>query len=78
MELRGTVVRRPFGVGTKSEHQAVMLATDRGTFRLRRAGGNPFHDPELERLVGTGIVCQGAVHNDTVLMTSWAADPDRG
>jgi hypothetical protein len=71
MQLRGNVVRRPFGRGSKSEHEAVLLATDKGTYRLRRAGGNPFRDEELEKLVGHEIVCEGVIHQDTVLMDSW-------
>ena len=71
MELRGSVIRRRFGTGTKSEHEAVMLATGQGTYRLRRRGGNPFQDPELDQLVGHEITCQATVHRDTVLMDSW-------
>jgi hypothetical protein len=52
MQIQGRVVRRPFGTGTKSEHEGLMLETDGGTYRLRRVGGNPFHDPELDLLVG--------------------------
>lgn len=71
MELRGKVVRQRYGAGSKSEHEAVMLATEGTTYRLRRKGGNPFKDPELDRLIGQEIVCQGTVHKDTVLMDSW-------
>lgn len=73
MQLRGKVVRQLFGRGTKSEHDAVMLATPQGTYRLRRVGGNPFSDPELDQLVGREIVCQGQIHQGTVLMSSWDA-----
>lgn len=69
--MRGRVVRKRFGKGSKSEHDAVMLVTDRGEFRLRRVEGNPFHDPELDPLVGEEIVGQGTIHNDTFLLTSW-------
>jgi hypothetical protein len=71
MEFRGKVVKRPYGVGTKSAHDAVLLDTAEGTFRLRRAGGNPFVDPELDRLVGHDVVCQGTLHQGTVIMQSW-------
>jgi hypothetical protein len=59
--VRGTVTRRPYAVGSKSEHEAVMLVTDEGEFRLQRKGGNPFADPELERLVGKRIEAEGVV-----------------
>jgi hypothetical protein len=71
MELRGLVVKALHGQGTKSEHEAVLLDTGAGTYRLRRAGGNPFADPELDRLVGQQIVCTGTVHQGTVIMSDW-------
>ena len=48
-----------------------MLETENGTYRLRRADGNPFRDPALDALVGSEIVCDGQVHQGTVIMTSW-------
>jgi hypothetical protein len=48
-----------------------MLETDGGTYRLRRVGGNPFSDPELDQLVGQDITVQGAIHQGMVLMSSW-------
>ncbi len=51
----GSVVKRPFGVGSKSEHEAIFLATKEGDYVLRRQGGNAFFDPELEKLVGKKI-----------------------
>ncbi len=59
--MRGTVTRRPYAMGSKSEHEAVMLVTDDGEFRLRRKGGNPFSDPSLDRLVGKHIEAEGVV-----------------
>jgi hypothetical protein len=52
-----------------------MLATDEGTYRLRRMGGHPFRDPELDGLVGRQIVCDGVLHQGTVLMTAWDEPP---
>jgi len=65
------VVHKRFGVGSKSEHQAVALLTSEGPLKLRRAGGNPFQDPELEKLVGREIVAEGEIHQEQLLMTRW-------
>lgn len=59
--VKGTVARRPYAVGSKSEHEAVVLITDEGEFRLQRKGGNPFHDPSLEKLIGKEIEAEGLV-----------------
>ena len=73
MELKGKVIRRPFGQGSKSAHDAVMLSTPDGTYRLRRMEGNPFSDPELDKLVGQDIVADGVLHEGTMIMKSWEA-----
>ena len=36
-----------------------MLQTDGGDYVLRIQGGNPFHDPRLEQLVGKRIRARG-------------------
>ena len=59
VELTGTVIEKPFGTGTKSEHTAVFLQTDDGDYQLRRLGGNPFSDPELKKLVGEKVIATG-------------------
>jgi hypothetical protein len=71
MKYQGTVTYQQFGSGSKSEHQAVVLLTTTGPLKLRRAGGNPFRDPELEKLVGREIVCDGQLHGEQLLMTRW-------
>jgi len=77
MEYCGRVVKKPFGKGSKSEHDAVILVTDAGEYVLRRQGGNPFHDPQLERLVGKVICCQGLLHGYTFIMsTCTELEPD--
>jgi hypothetical protein len=62
-------VKRPFGAGTKSEHDAVLLVTKDKEYVLRRQGGNAFQDPELERLVGKRVRCTGTVAGYTLLIT---------
>jgi hypothetical protein len=71
MELRGKVVRKTFGAGTKSEHSAVYLKTDEAEYKLRRLQGNPFHDPELEKLVGKEIRARGTIAGYELLMGAW-------
>ncbi len=58
-DLAGTVVKGPFGTGSKSERDAVYLDTPRGRFVLRRKDGPTFGDPELERWIGRRVVCDG-------------------
>ena len=71
MRYHGKVARQPFAAGSKSEHEAVVLQTPAGPLKLRRAGGNPFHDPELEKLVGREITCEGEIHQGQLLLTRW-------
>jgi hypothetical protein len=70
-EYRGKVSKKPFGRGTKSEHEAVYLETEGGAYVLRRQGGNPFYDPQLERLVGKRIRCHGEASGYTLIVADW-------
>jgi hypothetical protein len=73
-EFEGKVVKKQFGVGSKSERDAVYLKSGDGReYVLRRkSGGNPFHDQELENLVGKNIRAAGDVVGDyTLLMSDW-------
>jgi hypothetical protein len=70
-EFTGKVVKGPFGTGSKSEHEAVYLDSDKGRYVLRRQGGNPFYDPELQKLVGRDIRCTGEVHDYLLMISSW-------
>jgi hypothetical protein len=67
MEYTGRVIKKRFGAGTKSAHDAVMLVTDSGEYVLRRLGGNAFRDPELDRLVGQVVRCEGQLHGYTLI-----------
>jgi len=75
-EFIGKVSRKPFAVGSKSEHEAVVLATNRGEFVLRRQGGNPFFDPDLEKLVGKTIRCRGNPAGYTLVISDWKEWPE--
>ena len=70
-ELSGRVVKELFAKGSKSEREAVFLESDKGRFVLRRQDGNPFHDPELEKLVGKIIRGRGVVTGYTFLLSDW-------
>ena len=72
MQTHGTVVMKPFAVGSKSERDVVMLVTDSGEYVLRRKGGNPFVDPQLVQLVGKEIQCTGVLHVYTLIMSDWS------
>lgn len=71
MEFSGLVIKEVVGKGSKSEHAAVMLETAKERFVLRRQGGNPFRDPELERLVGKRIHGTGVITGNTLIMSDW-------
>lgn len=70
-ELSGKVFKSEFASGSKSEHEAVFLNTDKGRFTLRRMGGNAFYDADLENLVGKTIQARGEVTGSTFLMCDW-------
>ena len=67
-EFVGKVTKKPFGGRSKSNHEAVYLETVDKSYVLRRAGGNPFYDPELEKLVGKTVRCKGEASDYTLIM----------
>jgi hypothetical protein len=68
----GNVIRKQWGRGSKSEHMAVALESGQSLLKLRREGGNPFHDEQLEKLVGRKIEARGELLDaSTLLMSSW-------
>ena len=69
--VTGDVVKKTFAEGSKSEHQAVMLIVDGKEWRLKRLGGNPFQDPELDKLVGKRIRCDAMPHENTLILKTW-------
>lgn len=75
--FEGLVVRKPFGTGTKSARQAVVLQTEEGELVLRREGGNAFRDAKLERLVGRRIRGTGYRTGYTLILQEWV-DLDQG
>jgi hypothetical protein len=69
--LTGTVIRKRFGAGSKSDRMAVSLKTDEGEYVLRKKGGLAYADPDLEALVGKRLRCTGTLAGYTFLMTRW-------
>jgi len=74
MQLKGRVTKKLFAAGSKSEHEAVIIVTGAGEYVLRRRGGNPFFDEELENLVGKKIRCDGDLTGYTFLMDDWTEE----
>ncbi len=71
MKFTGTVTKKLYAPGSKSEHDAVMIRIKEGEFLLKRVGGNPFLDPVLESLVGKTISCEGTLRETSLFITDW-------
>jgi hypothetical protein len=61
VQLDGQVMRKRVNPGSKSDHEAVVIVSARGEFKLRRQGGPPFGDADLHALVGKRIRAAGIV-----------------
>jgi hypothetical protein len=70
-EIFGTVERELVARGSKSERHAVVLRGPDGPVALRRVGGNPLADPELDALVGKRIRARGERSGTTFFMCAW-------
>jgi len=75
MTFRGRVERRRVGRGSKSDHDAVVLATDDNLYVLRRRGGHAFKDQALDGLVGRVVEFEGELCDNTLHVTSWHEVP---
>lgn len=72
MQFAGPVTKIAWAQGSKSEHAAVVIETGGKRLKLRRAGGNPFADKELDKLIGKSISGQGELlPGATLLISSW-------
>jgi hypothetical protein len=65
--VTGSVVRGPFGAGSKSQHIAVWIDTGAGRYVLRRKGGPAMGDKVLDRYVGHEVRCDGVLLEHTLL-----------
>jgi hypothetical protein len=74
--VTGTVVRGPFGTGSKSEREAVWLESQMGRFVLRRKDGPTFGDRALDKYVGKRVTCDGFIVGYTLLAERIAIVPE--
>ena len=67
---RGNVVQKHVAKGSKSDRLAVVMISedDSREYVLRRLGCNPFHDRELDKLIGCHLVCEGEVSGQTLIL----------
>lgn len=70
----GLVTRVQYASGSKSEHEAVVLVTDEGTWPLRRVGANPFVDDELTAYVGESVTVEGRLHRGVLFVDAVTRD----
>ena len=73
VRLIGRVCKETYAKGSKSEHEAVMFCVEDRfgnvtKYKLRRPGGNPFQDEELEKLVGQHLEITGSVAENIFIM----------
>ena len=74
----GNVVRKRVAPGSKSDRSAVVMISDADSreYVLRRLGGNPFQDPELDELVGHHLQCEGDLSGQTLILKQYRIDDD--
>jgi hypothetical protein len=75
VNLRGRVQKKLLYVGTKSEHEGLVLVTAEGEFKLQRKGGNPFWDEALAQLDGKEIEAGGTLRETRFIMSHWNVLP---
>jgi hypothetical protein len=76
MVVEGHVIRKRINVGSKSEHDAAVLMAGSEQFKLRKSGGHPFADPEVQALVGRRIKAEGFVSAGQFIMERYVVLPD--
>jgi hypothetical protein len=74
MLLQGRVIKKMYGAGSKSEHQAVYLKSTHGEFKLRLPDANPFQDPR-----GKSIAAHGEVDkvSNQFFVSHWDEVPEK-
>jgi hypothetical protein len=69
--LEGRVVLKRINPGSKSDHEAAVLVSPQGEFKLRRRGAPPFGDEEVMRLAGKRIRGIGLVSAGQFIVDSY-------
>lgn len=55
----GKLKREKVLPGSKNEHDAFILETNEGNFRLKRIGGNPYYDDFFETYLNKEVTIDG-------------------
>ena len=71
MKLKSFVRKKRIFKDTKSEHEALVLVTPEGEYKLQRQGGNPFWDDVLAELEGREIEGEGMLRGNRFIMTGY-------
>ncbi len=71
-QLEGLVVAKRINPGSKSDHEAVVLVCKGGEYKLRRKGGPPFGDEELQLVVGRRIRATGLLSAGQFIVERYA------
>jgi hypothetical protein len=75
--LFGTVVRGPFGTGSKSARDAFWLETEKDRLVLRRKEGPTFNDRSFDQYVGKRVLCDGFIVGYMMLVERIQILPDQ-
>jgi hypothetical protein len=57
----------------RAESLALILDTSEGQYVLHRQGGNPFNDPELQKLDGKTTRCTGFITGYVLKISDWTS-----
>jgi len=71
MEAVGRVIQKRVAIGSKSEHDAVVLRTGDHEYALRTKRGDPWWDPEMARLIGKKIKAIGTLYMGLLIVNDW-------
>jgi hypothetical protein len=58
--LEGRVIRQSFGKGSKSEHPAFYLETDKAKVLIKKEGDNPFENNALQAYLNKTVRVKGS------------------
>ncbi len=58
-QYSGRVKKEKVLPGSKNEHEAFVLETAEGSYRLKRIGGNPYYDDMFENYLNKEVLIEG-------------------